>query len=103
MNKDELMDVAIEIVAYAGDARTKFLEAMNEASKGNFDLAEKLVEEGNKCIINAHGSQTELIFKEANGENVEPNVIFIHAQDHLMTTLVLKDLVKHMIELYRRG
>ncbi|MGZ7223027.1 PTS lactose transporter subunit IIA, partial [Streptococcus pyogenes] len=24
-------------------------------------------------------------------------------QDHLMTTLLLKDMMKHMIELYKRG
>ena len=26
----------------------------------------------------------------------------IHGQDHLMTTLLLKDLMKHLIELYKR-
>ena len=27
----------------------------------------------------------------------------IHGQDHLMTTLLLKDLMKHLIELYKKG
>ena len=26
----------------------------------------------------------------------------MHGQDHLMTTLLLKDLMKHLLELYRR-
>ncbi len=27
----------------------------------------------------------------------------MHGQDHLMTTLLLRDMMGHMIELYKRG
>lgn len=41
--------------------------------------------------------------KEAAGEDLAFSVTLMHGQDHLMTTLLLKDMMSHMIELYKRG
>jgi len=96
MNKEETTMLGFEIVAYAGDARSKLLEALNAAKNGEFDKAEQ-------CIVDAHNAQTSLLVKEASGEDIAYSVTMMHGQDHLMTTLLLKDMMKHMIELYKRG
>ena len=103
MNREETTLLGFEIVAYAGDARSKLLEALTAAQNGKFDQAESLVEEANTCIANAHKAQTSLLAKEAQGDDIAYSVTMMHGQDHLMTTLLLKDLMKHLIELYRRG
>ena len=103
MNREEVTLLGFEIVAYAGDARSKLLEALNAAQAGEFDRAESLVEEANAGIVEAHHAQTSLLTKEAAGEDLAYSVTMMHGQDHLMTTLLLKDLMKHMIELYKRG
>ena len=103
MNKEEAGMIGFEIVAYAGEARSKLMDALNKAQEGNYDEAEKLVEEANGTIVNAHNTQSEMLSKEAAGEDIESSFIMMHGQDHLMTTLLLKDLMKHLIELYRRG
>ena len=103
MNREEVTLLGFEIVAYAGDARSKLLEALNAAQAGEFDRAESLEEEANACIVEAHHAQTSLLTKEAAGEDLAYSVTMMHGQDHLMTTLLLKDLMKHMIELYKRG
>lgn len=103
MNREETTMLGFEIVAYAGDARSKLLEALNAAKNGEFDKAEQLVEEANQCIVDAHNAQTSLLAKEASGEDIAYSVTMMHGQDHLMTTLLLKDMMKHMIELYKRG
>ena len=36
-------------------------------------------------------------------EIVAFSVTLMHGQDHLMTTLLLRDMMGHMIELYKRG
>ncbi|TDM39652.1 PTS lactose/cellobiose transporter subunit IIA [Macrococcoides goetzii] len=103
MNREETTMLGFEIVAYAGDARSKLLEALNAAKNGEFDKAEQLVEEADKCIVDAHNAQTSLLAKEASGEDIAYSVTMMHGQDHLMTTLLLKDMMKHIIELYKRG
>lgn len=103
MNREETTLLGFEIVAYAGDARSKFLEALDAAQRGEFEQAEKLIEAGSKCLVDAHNAQTSLLQKEASGEDTAYSVTLMHGQDHLMTTVLLRDLLKHLLELYKRG
>ncbi|HDJ4689967.1 TPA: PTS lactose/cellobiose transporter subunit IIA [Staphylococcus aureus] len=99
MNREEVQLLGFEIVAFAGDARSKFLEALTAAQAGDFAKADALIEEGN----NAHRAQTSLLAKEAQGDDIAYSVTMMHGQDHLMTTILLKDLMKHLLEFYKRG
>ena len=36
-------------------------------------------------------------------EELPYSVTMMHGQDHLMTTVLLKDVIYHLIELYKRG
>lgn len=102
MNREELTLLGFEIVAYAGDARSKFLDALKAAQQGNYEEAEKLIESGKECLINAHNTQTTLLQKEAAGDDISYSVTLMHGQDHLMTTILLKDVMSHLIEIYKR-
>ncbi len=53
MNREEVQLLGFEIVAFAGDARSKFLEALTAAQAGDFAKADALIEEGNNCIAEA--------------------------------------------------
>ena len=103
MNREEVTLLGFEIVAYAGDVRSKLLEALKAAEAGDFAKADALVEEANGCIAEAHHAQTSLLTKEAAGEDLAYSVTMMHGQDHLMTTILLKDMMHHLIELYKRG
>lgn len=103
MNREEITLLGFEIVSYAGEARSKLLDALKAAQNGDFEKAEELVESANSSIFEAHHAQTSLLQKEAAGEDLAFSVTLMHGQDHLMTTLLLKDMMKHMIELYKRG
>ncbi|WP_438468089.1 PTS lactose/cellobiose transporter subunit IIA [Streptococcus pluranimalium] len=103
MNREEMTMLGFEIVAYAGDARSKFLEALKAAQEGDYAKAEELIAAGSECLNDAHNAQTSLLQKEAAREDLAYSVTLMHGQDHLMTTILLQDLMKHMIELYKRG
>lgn len=103
MNREEITLLGFEIVSYAGEARSKLIDALKAAQNGDFEKAEELVESANSSIVEAHHAQTSLLQKEAAGEDLAFSVTLMHGQDHLMTTLLLKDMMKHMIELYKRG
>ncbi|HEL2085368.1 TPA: PTS lactose/cellobiose transporter subunit IIA [Streptococcus suis] len=103
MNREEITLLGFEIVAFVGDARSRLMEALAAAQKGDYAKAEELVEAANACIVEAHHAQTSLLQKEAAGEDLAFSVTLMHGQDHLMTTLLLKDMMGHMIELYKRG
>ena len=51
----------------------------------------------------AHELQTqELLTREANGEKLSFNVLISHAQDYLMTTYIMKDMVVEIVNLYKQ-
>lgn len=102
MNKEEITMIGFEVVAFAGEARSKLMEALSEAENQNFIRAEELVEEANTSLIAAHKSQTQMLAAEARGESIEVGFIMVHAQDHLMTTMLLKDTVKHLFNIYKK-
>lgn len=102
MNKQDVAMVGFEIIAFAGDARSKLVSALDECNKGNFEQSEKLIQEANECILEAHKAQTNMLQAEARGENMELGFIMVHAQDHLMTTMLLRDVMKHFVNLYKR-
>ena len=58
--------------------------------------------EAENDIREAHKIQTSIIHKEAAGEKIDVGVIFVHAQDHLMTTLSEKALIERMIKQNKR-
>ena len=101
MNREEITLLGFEIVAYAGDARSKFLEALKAAQDGDYAKAEELIAAGSECLNDAHNAQTSLLQKEAAGEDLAYSVTLMHGQDHLMTTILLKDIINNLLDIYR--
>ena len=102
VSKEDLEQIAFEIVAYSGEARTKLLNAVKEAKNKNFEKCEELIKEAKECLADAHKSQTEMIVSEAQGESIDVGFLTVHAQDHLMTTMTFKDMAVELIEVHEK-
>lgn len=94
--------LSFNIILHAGNARSNAMEAINMAKKYNFKAAREMIELADSEFIKAHEVQTELLKKEASGKKHEIPIILIHAQDHLMTALMMKDTANEMIDMYER-
>lgn len=101
MDRKELQLLGFEIVAYVGDARSSLLTVLKEVREGNFDNVERLLADADENLTLAHNSQTKCLAEEASGNEMEVGVIFIHGQDHLMTTILLRELINDFVELYK--
>ena len=100
--KEEISMVGFALVAYAGDARTAAVHALDAAEAGDFDKANELVEKAQQDINEAHNQQTQLLSQEAGGAEMDVTFIMVHGQDHLMTTLLLKDIVGTLMDVYKK-
>jgi PTS system cellobiose-specific IIA component len=92
--------VAMGIVGNSGEARSLAFEAIATAKKGEYDKAREILKEAKKKSLNAHEVQTELICAEADGKKIEIGLLMVHAQDHLMTSILARDMAAEMINLY---
>lgn len=93
--------IAMELVGNAGEARSLAFEALSEAKKNNFEKAEKLLEKSREASLKAHHTQTDLICSEADGNKIEIGLLMVHAQDHLMTSILARELITEIIEIYK--
>ncbi len=101
-NTKQQMEI-MKMIAFSGNAKKEAFDALAEAKKGKFVEAEKQLEQAVETINRAHGVQQEMMMLEASQEEEFPmTLLLIHAEDHLMTTLSTLDLIKEIIELYRR-
>lgn len=100
--KKEISMVGFALVAYAGDARTAALHALDAAEAGDFTTAEEKVKEAQNDINDAHNQQSKILSEEAGGENMDVTFIMVHGQDTLMTTMLLIDETKYLIRMLKR-
>ena len=94
--------VSFHLVAAAGEARSLAFEALEKAKAGDFDAAAKLMKQSKDAGIKAHHIQTQLLSTEAAGEHLSVDVLLVHAQDHLMCSMLAQELVQELICLYER-
>lgn len=95
-------EIAMTIVGNAGEARSLAFEALAQAKNKNFEKAKELLEESKQASLKAHHIQTDLICQEADGNKVEIGLLMVHAQDHLMTSILARELITEIISLYEK-
>ncbi|MCM3765968.1 PTS lactose/cellobiose transporter subunit IIA [Neobacillus niacini] len=99
MTKEELYGLSFQLILHSGNARSLAMEAIYAAKDKNFDEANEKLNESEKELNEAHQFQTQLIQAEAGGESFDIPIILVHAQDHLMTAMTLKDLARELVEI----
>ncbi|WP_334116831.1 PTS lactose/cellobiose transporter subunit IIA [Ligilactobacillus sp.] len=102
MDDEKRMQVVMGIIMAGGNAKAHAVEAITAAKKGDFEEAEKKLEEANQAIVDAHNTQTEMLTAEARGEHTPIDLYMVHAQDHLMTGITFVDLAKELVEVYKK-
>lgn len=99
---EEKYEIATELIAHAGTAKSCALEAIDEAADGKFDSAEELLKEGRAEMAGAHKTQFGILAQEASGTSVEVNIILVHALDHVTMAVMTLDLAERIIGLEKR-
>lgn len=96
---EEMENVVFEIISNAGVVKGLSYEAMDFAIEGNIEKAYEKLKETESYLLKAHEIQTNLIQKEVQGEKTELSVLFVHAQDHLMSCIEIKNLTDKIIKM----
>lgn len=102
MNPEEVQVAAFEIILNSGNARTVVHEAFADMRAGNYEAAAAKLEQSNDELLLAHQAQTKLLQEYASGTEIKIEIIMVHAQDHLMTTMTLREVALEMLELYKK-
>jgi PTS system cellobiose-specific IIA component len=102
LSEESLEMIGFQMISNTGTARSLVMEALFAAKEGDFALAEAKLKEANTYFVEGHKVHASFIQKEAAGDKVEFSLLFMHAEDQLMSTETITLLVKEMIEMYKR-
>ena len=96
----EMETTCLTLIAASGTARSQAFEALKAAKEHNMDEARRLLDASAEAALEAHHTQTKLLSEEAAGKYAEFSVLLVHAQDHLMCSMLAQELIKELVDIY---
>lgn len=102
MDESESQMIAFEIILHSGNARTAVHEAMELMKESKFEEADAKLAEADEELRLAHASQSNMLAEFSQGTKIEIQIIMVHAQDHLMTTMTLKEVAEELKVVYKK-
>lgn len=84
----------VQLIALAGDARSKYLEALTTARKRNYIQSDELLSCADRRIVEAYRLHKELL---RAGVDDSLTMLMVHGQDHLMNAVTVKEMAIEMI------
>ena len=86
--ENDLEEVVMGLIINSGQARSLAYGALKQAKQGDFAAA--------------HRVQTQLIESDEGEGKMKVSLVLVHAQDHLMTSMLARELVAELIELHEK-
>lgn len=99
---ENMEEVSFQMIAAIGEARSKIMQAMDFANEEDFELAQASLNQAKEKLVVAHDSHFNIIQQEASGKEVKLQLLFVHAEDQLMTTSMLKDVAEQFVKVYKK-
>ncbi len=90
------------LILHGGNGRSSAMEAIFAAKAGKFAEAHAKIQEARDALNQAHQLQSALIQQDITSEPIEVSLLMVHAQDHLMNAITVKDLACEFVELYEK-
>lgn len=97
----DIESTVMELIIAAGEAKSLAMEALRAARRGEWTGVDDLLAESAAAARRAHEVQTQLIGLDEGEGKVPVTLILVHAQDHIMTSMLAREMIGEMIELHR--
>ena len=97
MKKEEVSQLAFEIISIAGDAMDQFYNAIIDYKHNNKKDALEKYKKGNEFLNQTHLIQTKLIQAEVEDEIIPYSLLMTHAQDHLNSAINWQRMVSILL------
>lgn len=94
-------ETIFQIILHGGDGKSHAMEAIALAKTGDIEGAEDKLKNAEEALNQAHRIQTSLIQEEVRGNNATISLLMVHAQDHLMNSITVKDLAREFVDMYK--
>lgn len=101
---ENVMDIiakSMEIIANSGEGKSLAMKAIQQARAGKYEEAAANLKQAKGAIIKAHQAHSELLFYDAEHQDLKINMLAVHAANHLTSADVISELAEEIIYLYK--
>ncbi|TCQ91965.1 PTS N,N'-diacetylchitobiose transporter subunit IIA (plasmid) [Rahnella variigena] len=98
----DLEEVVMGLIINSGQARSLAYSALKKAKEGDFEQAREVMAQSRMALNEAHLIQTKLIEEDQGEGKTKVSLVLVHAQDHLMTSMLARELIAELIELHEK-
>ena len=104
---EDLELLSFNIISAVGTAKSRYVQAMYLAEKGDFDEARAKIKEqsmsnGDESFSQAHEAHLQLLQQEMNTQEPQITMLMAHAEDQLMNAETTKIMAEEIIKLSQR-
>lgn len=98
----DMESTVMELIINAGESRSYAMEALRAAKRGEWEQVESKLAASAEASKRAHDVQTMLIGLDEGCGKVQVNLVLVHAQDHIMTSMLARELIAEIIDVQRQ-
>jgi PTS system cellobiose-specific IIA component len=98
----DMESTVMELIINAGESRSYAMEALRAAKRGEWELVDAKLAASTEASKRAHDVQTMLIGMDEGCGKVQVNLVLVHAQDHIMTSMLARELIAEIIDVQRQ-
>ena len=98
---EQQREAAMEIIAKAGAAKSCAFAAIHRAKDFDFVGAAEQLDEAERYATEAHKVHTDLLVREAGGQQTDAGLLMTHAQDHFMMATLAQEMAEEIVDVYR--
>jgi PTS system cellobiose-specific IIA component len=92
----------MDLILYAGAARSLAMEAVEKARIGIFENAAGKLRESEEKMGLAHIVQAEILERCLNESSVGISMLMVHGLDQMMNAVTVLDMAREFVDLYKR-
>ncbi|WP_381415226.1 PTS lactose/cellobiose transporter subunit IIA [Spiroplasma endosymbiont of Anurida maritima] len=101
-NKEiDFVQISFQIITHSGVAKSKATEAIMKAKTSDFEEAHTLIKDAEFELAEAAKQHGDVIFQEARDVKHPFSVLFMHAEDQMMTTQIVVQMANEFIDVYK--
>ena len=99
----DIIQQCMTMIANAGEAKAHALESLSLARKKKFEEADAKLTYAQEKLVEGNKAHSNLLFHEAQDNEVMVTVFLLHAADHLNNSNVILTLIGEMIKNMKEG
>lgn len=97
----DVVEKSMEIIASGGEGKSLAMVSIQQARAGKYKEAEESLKQATVSIAKAHKAHSELLFYDAEHQDLQVSLLLVHAADHLTGADTIKELADEIIYMYK--